>query len=273
MWIVSFRREYVVKHELPEEIQSLMEQYVNGLQAVFSNEKLIGVYVYGSIALGAFHLDTSDVDFVTVTREEISAAEKIQIMNLHKRLNNHTLGRRMDGMYIPLANLGKQNQEMPQYVYCADGKINVGHWDVNAVTWWTLKNRGITVIGEEVSELPFEAPWSKVVETMKYNVEQYWSKKAARPYLFLIEEWVESAVVTMGRILYTLEHETVVSKDEGLQYMMESSSGKWEPLLQEVERIRHNKGAKRTMSIWNRAGMTKRYLLSGIEECRKKWEG
>lgn len=265
--------EGVVKQELPEEVKDLMEQYVNGLQDIFLNEQLVGVYVYGSIALGAFHLGTSDVDFVTVTRETVSEFEKLQIGDLHKKLSESKLGGRMDGMYIPLADLGKQNQEMPQYVYCADGKVNVGHWDVNAVTWWTLKNRGITVTGEEASELLFEAPWSKVVETMKYNVEQYWSEKASKPYLFLIEEWVESAVVTMGRILYTLEHKTIVSKDEGLQYMMESSSGKWMPLLQEVERIRHNQGKKRTISIWKRADMTKKYLLSGIEECRRKWEG
>ena len=28
----------------------------------------------------------------------------------------------MDGMYIPLVDLGKYNDEMNEYVYCADGK-------------------------------------------------------------------------------------------------------------------------------------------------------
>ncbi|WP_459501670.1 nucleotidyltransferase domain-containing protein [Bacillus sp. C1] len=264
--------ESVVKQGLPEEVKGLMDQYVMGLQSIFFKEELIGIYVYGSIALGAFHLDTSDVDFITVTREPISETKKLQITELHKKLSKSMLGRRMDGMYIPLADLGKANEEMSQYVYCAEGKSHTGHWDVNAVTWWTLKNQGITVIGEEANELPFQTPWSDVVETMQYNVKQYWSEKASRPYLFLIEEWVESAVVTMGRILYTLEHKTIVSKDEGLQYMIKLSAEEWMPLLQEVERIRHNKGAKRTISIWKRANMTKKYLLSGIEECRRKWE-
>jgi len=55
--------------------------------------------------------------------------------------------------------------------------------------------------------------------------------------------------------------------------MMRASSEKWIPLLQEVERVRHNKKAKRMISIWKRAHMTKKYVLSGIEECRRKWEG
>ncbi|MGH0431756.1 nucleotidyltransferase domain-containing protein [Bacillus hominis] len=260
-----------VKHALPVEVQQLMEQYIAELKEIFSDEKIVGVYIYGSIALGAFHIETSDVDFVTVISDSMNEAEKQQIIELHKKLRKSTLGKRMDGMYIPLADLGKYNDEMDEYVYCAEGKADVGYWDINAVTWWTLKNQGITVTGKEVENLPFQIQWDDVVNTMKYNVEHYWSEKAKRPYLFFIEEWVESAVVTMGRILYTLENKTIVSKDRGLQYMLELYSHKWEPLLREVERMRHNPGEKRKLSSWRRADMTKRYLLCLIEECREKW--
>ena len=237
----------------------------------FLDGKIVGVYVYGSIALGAFHIETSDVDFVAVLNDSVNEAEKQQLVELHKKMSESTLGKRMDGMYIPLADLGKYNHEINEYVYCADGKADIGHWDINAVTWWTLKNQGITVIGKEVEDLPFQIKWDDVVNTMKYNVEQYWSEKAKQPYLFFIEEWVESAVVTMGRILYTLDHKTIVSKDRGLQYLLERSAKEWEPLLKEVERMRYDPKEKKKLSIWRRADMTKRYLLSMIEECRRKW--
>ena len=91
----------------------------------------------------------------------------------------------MDGMYIPLADLGKYNDEMNEYVYCADGKANIGHWDINAVTWWTLKNQGITVTGKEAEDLSFQIRWDDVVNTMKYNVERYWSeKRSSRIYFY-----------------------------------------------------------------------------------------
>lgn len=260
-----------IKHALPEEVKQLMEQYIVELKGIFSDEKIVGVYIYGSIALGAFHIETSDVDFVTVISDSVNEAEKQQIIELHKKISKSTLGKRMDGMYIPLADLGKYNHEINEYVYCADGKADIGHWDINAVTWWTLKNQGITVSGKEVEDLSFQIKWDDVVNTMKYNVEHYWLEKAKRPYLFFIEEWVESAVVTMGRILYTLDHKTIVSKDRGLQYMLELYSHKWEPLLREVERMRQNPEGKRKLSRWRRADMTKRYLLCLIEECRGKW--
>ncbi|WP_229168217.1 nucleotidyltransferase domain-containing protein [Bacillus cereus] len=260
-----------IKHALPEEVKQLMEQYTVELKEIFLDEKIVGVYIYGSIALGAFHIETSDVDFVTVISDFVNEAEKKQIIELHKKISKSTLGKRMDGMYIRLADLGKYNHEMNEYVYCAEGKAESGYWDINAVTWWTLKNQGITIIGKEAEDLPFQIKWDDVVNTMKYNVEHYWSEKAKRPYLFFIEEWVESAVVTMGRILYTLDHKTIVSKDRGLQYLLERSAKEWEPLLKEVERMRNNPKGKRKLSIWRRADMTKRYLLHLIETCREKW--
>lgn len=260
-----------IKHALPEEVKQLMERYTVELKEIFLDEKIVGVYIYGSIALGAFHAETSDVDFITVISDSVNEAEKQQLVELHKKLSKSTLGKRMDGMYIPLADLGKYNHEINEYVYCADGKADIGHWDINAVTWWTLKNQGITVSGKEVEDLSFQIKWDDVVNTMKYNVEHYWFEKAKRPYLFFIEEWVESAVVTMGRILYTLEHKTIVSKDRGLQYMLELYSYKWDPLLREVERMRQNPKEKRIISRWRRADMTKQYLLYVIEECRGKW--
>ena len=73
----------------------------------------------------------------------------------------------------------------------------------------------------------------------------------------------------MGRILYTLDHKTIVSKDRGLQYLSERSAEEWELLLKEVARIRHNPKEKRMLSRWRRADMTKRYLLHLIETCRE----
>lgn len=256
-------------NNVPVEVQAFLHMYVSELKSTLPHDQVIGVYVYGSTALGAFHLETSDIDFVTVTKEELKKDEEENICALHKRLCEHGLGKRMDGMYIPLAHVGQKNEEMAAYQYCADGKIHKGYWDVNAVTWWTLKHHGITVTGRDVSQLSLQVGWNDVVETMKYNIEQYWSKKAASPYLFFTDEWVESAVVTMGRILYTLENGGIVSKDAGLTYMMKSSP-KWEPLLQEVKRIRTGKG-ERVMTRWSRMKMTRQYLLEGIEVCTNKW--
>ncbi|MGQ0513017.1 nucleotidyltransferase domain-containing protein, partial [Bacillus sp. D-CC] len=122
--------ENVVKHALPKEVEQLMEQYIVGLKEIFLDEKIVGVYIYGSIALGAFHAETSDVDFVTVISDPVNEAEKQQLVELHKKLSGSTLGKRMDGMYIPLADLGKYNDEMNEYVYSASVLPGMVPWFV-----------------------------------------------------------------------------------------------------------------------------------------------
>ena len=74
-----------VKHALPTEVQRLMEWYTVELKEIFLDEKIVGVYIYGSIALGAFHKETSDVDFVTVINDSVNEAEKQQLVELHKK--------------------------------------------------------------------------------------------------------------------------------------------------------------------------------------------
>ncbi len=88
-----------MKHALPKEVEQLMEQYIGGLKEIFLDEKIVGVYIYGSIALGAFHAETSDVDFVTVISDPVNEAEKQQLVELHKKLSGSTLGEK-NGWYV-----------------------------------------------------------------------------------------------------------------------------------------------------------------------------
>ena len=39
--------ENEIKHALPEEVKQLMEQYIVELKEIFSDEKIVGVYIYG----------------------------------------------------------------------------------------------------------------------------------------------------------------------------------------------------------------------------------
>ena len=75
-----------VKHALPTEVQQLMERYTVELKRNFLDEKIVGVYIYGSIALGAFHKETSDVDFVTVINDSVNEAENSSLWNYIRNL-------------------------------------------------------------------------------------------------------------------------------------------------------------------------------------------
>lgn len=57
-------------------------------QAIFAN-KLTGVYLHGSLAMGCFNPQKSDIDIITVVNGEITPAEKRQYMDEIVRLNRY----------------------------------------------------------------------------------------------------------------------------------------------------------------------------------------
>ncbi len=56
------------------EVKKVMMLYSSKLNEVFPNQ-VLGIYLYGSTVLDAFHPERSDIDFVTVFSQELSGKE------------------------------------------------------------------------------------------------------------------------------------------------------------------------------------------------------
>src|ERR1700688_3210530 len=128
--------------QIPPLIQPLIDAYLIALEPLRAH--FYGIYIYGSIALGAFEERESDIDIVALTQGEWTARELRQLEHIHTRLvQEHAFGRRLAPMYIPLRDIGKINADIPPYPYASDGKFYYArHFDLNAVTWWIIKHKG-----------------------------------------------------------------------------------------------------------------------------------
>ncbi|NOU75332.1 DUF4111 domain-containing protein [Paenibacillus sp. LMG 31458] len=51
---------------------------------------------------------------------------------------------------------------------------------------------------------------------------------------------MDDAVLTLGKIAFTLEHRTIVTKDEGGYYLLEKLPSEWHRLVNEALRIRQS---------------------------------
>jgi len=56
------------------EVKKVMMLYSSKLNEMFPNQ-ILGVYLYGSTVIGAFHSESSDIDFVTVFSREVTDKE------------------------------------------------------------------------------------------------------------------------------------------------------------------------------------------------------
>ncbi len=220
---------------IPENVKPLINQFSSELEQL-PTDLIKGVYLYGSIALGSFEKERSDIDFVVVFNRPIQEDEVKTLENIHENLRQHPYGNRFDGVYIKEENLGKSNYELDPYFYISEGSLEKGHWDINAVTWWIMKHHGITVKGTPVEELSLHVEWSDVQKAMRYNIEHYWKEKKLQQ--FLEDDWVLSCVETNVRILCTMKKGEIIPKTKAMQEAKDWIGEDWHPVLDEALRIR-----------------------------------
>lgn len=230
-----------MKSQIPNVIKPLLYEYQQKLKNYFG-DKVYGVYLYNSVALGGFDEKKSDIDFITVLNEEFEDKDIPLINEIHNDLiNKYRHAARMEGMYLHKSKIGKLNSEIKPYLYFCNGKLqDYGYYDVNCVTWWTLKHNGIAVNSPGIDILNIDVDWNKLLKTMDYNLNEYWKEKLDEKDIFVQDEWVEFAVLTLCRIFYTLENKKIATKLQSVQYSLENVPQKYKLIIQEGIRLRGN---------------------------------
>ncbi len=230
-----------VEEFIPLPIQPLIDAYLQALEPLRSH--FYGIYIFGSIALGAFEEQESDIDIVTLTQGEWAEHELAQLKHIHMQLTHtYLLGKRLEILYVPLRDIGKNDTEIAPYSYVGrKGKFHfAGYYGLNAVTWWIIKYKGIRLSGPERSALPLEVTWKDVLEAMHYYLNTYLADKAKHPYLFLLDGWVWEVVPTLCRILTTIEEEEIITKPVALKRWQGRLPARWQPLIDEAWRVHHH---------------------------------
>lgn len=262
-----------MEERIPNIIKPLLYQYEKALRERFKN-KIYGVYIYNSVALGAFDENKSDIDFITIINEGFTKDEIEDLRKIHHNLKeNFHYGKIMEGMYIDILNLGKTNSDMKPYMFFADEVFNdCGYYDINYVTWWTLKNKGIAINSPEISTLGIEVSWDNVIKNMGYNLNGYWGKKVSEKATFFTDYWIEFSVLTLCRILYTLEYKDITSKANATKKAMDILPNQFQNIINEALRIRKNFSVKSIYeSTEKRAHEVKTFISYVINYCNKKY--
>ncbi len=252
---------------IPTSIQPLIDAYLYALEPLRSH--FYGIYIFGSIALGGFEELESDIDILVLTHGEWTTPELAQLNALHTQLiRTHQFGKRLEVLYIPLRNLGKRDREIAPYPTIQFGRFSpAGYAGLDYITWWTVKNKSIRLLGPEPSTFPFEITWLDVLETMRDNLNGFWAIPTERPYLFLLDGWIVIAVATLCRMLTTIEEEEIVTKSAALKRWRDRLPARWCPLIDEAWRIRRH---LRTPSLYRSRLKRMKEVLAFIQYVRER---
>jgi hypothetical protein len=246
--------------QLPSEVNDVMNRYMESFKCYFPNE-LEGVYLHGSIALGAYTHGLSDIDFITVTKHRFTSSEIKKVSELHKEIKAVFRETELDGVYMTKDDIGKLYHNgggtNDEYLYYNEGEATFGrYFNFNPITWWLFKEQGISVYGKETSVFSIEVEDSQLRDYVLKNMNTYWVNRAKRLEKDRnvwdtytkgeVDEEIEWTVLGSLRQFYTLRENDVISKIGAGTYGLRHLAEKWHPVIKEAINIRERGEATET---------------------------
>ncbi|MGD6804235.1 aminoglycoside adenylyltransferase domain-containing protein [Rossellomorea vietnamensis] len=259
-------------------IQEVLQEYIS----LWNNrlpDRLEGLYLHGSIVLNAYVKDRSDIDFAAVTRKRLAEAEIQTLEKIHEEIAGQFETTEMDGMFIVWEDLGRvRPEDNAPFPYYNGGELK---WDTefNPVTWVLLREKGISVLGPDITKLPFDASKELLTTYVRENMNCYWRMRIERlensldqemnPSSKEISEEVEWTVLGLLRQYFTLKESNITSKAGAGEYGLLNLPEIWHPVIHEALNIRRNKYVKLFQSDRERMLETAKFSKYLIYHCNK----
>jgi hypothetical protein len=132
---------------------------------------LTGLHVVGSLALGDYVPERSDIDVVAVVAGAPDGAQRSLLAEIHR-----VVATRVDGPYVTCDALQGPPEKVGPVAHHVFGVFEVGEChEVSPITWAILADRAITVRGDTPASLGVHADPLAVRAFSAANLRSYWS--------------------------------------------------------------------------------------------------
>jgi len=241
------------------EVNAILNELLPNVQGILG-KLFVGMYLHGSLAVGSFDQD-SDVDFVVITAEALPEAFFSELQGMHARLAtlDSWCATQLDGFYTPQNALRNFDPVNVLHLHIDRGPNEQLHrMQINDVgvsqAWWggwvllrsALREKGVTLAGpapETLMDLvtPDELKQATLAILKGWVVPLLDQKDQIEN-----SGWQSYTVLTLCRLLYTLEFGTIVSKQKAARWAQETLSEPTGALIDSAWLGRHNPQTKAT---------------------------
>jgi hypothetical protein len=241
---------------IPNSVEKVLNEYISLFNELLP-ETIKGLYIHGSLALNAYVEDSSDIDFITITKRRLNEDDSGALSSIHTTIANKYEKPEMDGVYILREDLGKlyikSNDFNYKYPYFNSGNVNFGdYFNFNPITWWLFKTKGINILGPEPNDYQIDIHPNQLFSYVLENMNTYWkfrieSMENSIQDLIIsptdkIDFEIEWTVLGLLRQFFTLKEYDIVSKMDSGEYGLLNVPEEWHIIIKEAIHIR--KGVK-----------------------------
>jgi predicted nucleotidyltransferase len=218
------------------DVNTTLSNLLGKVKAILKNQ-LVGMYLYGSLATGGFTPDRSDIDFLVVTETRLSESILQALEKMHSEMiaEGSKWNLKLEGSYIPRADIRRYNPENGPYLCVNEGQIyRARHDSAMVLILHTLREKGVVVEGPKPSHLIDPIAADELKRVTVENLHEWWEPMLKDQSKLQRNDYRSYAVLTMSRILFTLRFGTLASKEEAGEWAQGVLGGQYAVLIEEA---------------------------------------
>jgi hypothetical protein len=216
-------------------VNNLLQMLYERVYAIFG-EHIVGMYLDGSLASGDFD-QASDIDFILVTDDEITPDQFTALQAMHAQIAelDPLWGIQLEGSYLPQYAIQRYDPAHSRYPNIERGPDERLKLADHNQTWDThrfiLREQGIALIGPPAHTLIDPVPPDQLRQAMQVILSSWAVKILEHPEQLNSRGYQSYVVLSLCRMLYTLERSAITSKPDAAKWAMETLEERWHPLI------------------------------------------
>ena len=213
------------------DLNAVLADFLASVQKALGDD-LVGAYLQGSFALGDAD-EHSDVDFIVVTKGELTESQADGLQAMHERLFalESPWAQHLEGSYISKEKLRRVDAARSPLLYLDNGatKLERDNHCNTAVVRWTLREHGVALAGPDPRSLIDPVVADDLVDDVLVALGEW-------------EEWLGAhtmsrrglgvLVLTLCRMLQSVAEGRVPTKREAGEWALRNLDPEWTSLVQ-----------------------------------------
>jgi len=214
------------------DVNVFLKLLVSNMQSILGDH-FIGLYLGGSLAVGDFNPQRSDIDFVAVTLDDLPPERVAALQAMHIRLWAIAIpwGRRLDGSYVPQHVFRRWTADHPPCPFVEGDGFTVTQQGSAVIQRHIIHRYGVAVAGPRPEEILDSVSAEELRGALHEILERWWRPLLDEPAWVRQSEMQPFAILTMCRTLYTLEHGVIASKPVAARWCKQAIGRQWTELI------------------------------------------
>lgn len=214
--------------------QDVLDKIVGKSKEILGAE-LVGIYLHGSMAMGCFHPDKSDIDLIIVIKDDITDNQKLKFMNEVVELNKAAPSKGIELSIVKEAYCKEFRYPTPFELHFSNAHLQ---WFIDdpvgyiskmygtdkdlAAHFKIIKEYGIVLYGADIQDVFADVPRENYIDSIWCDIEGAKEEILENPVYIILN---------LCRVLAFLKNDLISSKKQGGEWALQNLPPEFHPLI------------------------------------------